>query len=581
MEDFDEFERKVDVFFKKSKLTTENRFLALWRVLTVYEDNMFMCLYVMREDLYKNKDITHFLRYREELDKYKYSLKHTLELIYEKCQLLCDIEYDKYLGKENYQTLSQTRQKANAYSDISRNVISTHRNLTNFSIKNKEVSFKSKTEQEPYASLQYISVVGYDQSVTEDCISGIDVLVFLIMEMKRDNKFDFIFHTILTNSKVSNERVQYDFNIYALNSIFSLHSDKLIDMPDEWVFPWGDINDFRLYYRALSSICIYHLYCLWINGCVRHLKGAGVEQRVLDIPEDQLVAIIKKMTNLSEDIILKTTQYLTYGFKTKNPDPALQPLFKSPLGYFLPIHLILSSNYERNALSLHLRVNRITFDKTSYLFEKRMTDSFVSEINSLFPFITNFHLPNKSGGEIDVAILDEGSKTILLCELKWTLTPADQNEILQRQDESLRKISQAENKLSSAKGNIKFILDRFNVECNDVTQWKIRSFVIIDGFAGVKAPLDSDVVLFPIKVFFKLLYSCVSLDEFYHFSKTYEWLPQEPHHYKKLTYTHNFAGMTIKIEAMEMLNVINYFEHYLPVSLVRYRTGTVLLAPTN
>ncbi|HDL8090368.1 TPA: hypothetical protein PXQ40_002703 [Yersinia enterocolitica] len=210
-----------------------------------------------------------------------------------------------------------------------------------------------------------------------------------------------------------------------------------------------------------------------------------------------------------------------------------------------------------------------------------MTDSFASEINSLFPFITNFHLPNKSGGEIDVAILDEGSKTILLCELKWTLTPADQNEILHRQDESLRKISQAENKLSAARDNIKFILDRFNIECNDITQWKIRSFVIIDGFAGVKAPLDSDVVLFPIKVFFKLLYSCVSLDEFYHFSKTYEWLPQEPHHYKKLTHTHNFAGMTIKIEAMEMLNVINYFEHYLPVSLVRYRTGAVLLAPTN
>src|SRR5205823_2037073 len=111
------------------------------------------------------------------------------------------------------------------------------------------------------------------------------------------------------------------------------------------------------------------------------LPGLGAGQICLGISVKSLVDDLSRISGLAKSVVEGIVEPSSLGIATKSPDPALQPFI--PVGMnqvAVPAIFILSSNWERNLLSLHARVSPKTFNSASSVFERRMIDKVQSHL---------------------------------------------------------------------------------------------------------------------------------------------------------------------------------------------------------
>jgi len=556
MKTIEDFECHFDNFFYKASLTTKNKHLALWRVLTVFEDVAFM---VYNQYLQSNDDARKYLeelKASDFMDKYKFFLKYALIRIEKECTDLSICEVDQLFNGKVYRQITKTFKRSELYRMICLHFIAIKSGAAEASINNKKISIKYKRNHEKHTFLQY---TGYLKLEDDDKgRHGLEVVTRLLT--KRDPQL-----TGKAESVCHMEGIKpcYDIEWDVIKKIYEEVSPSLIELPDDWEFPWSSLKDFRTFSRALSAINAYHIFMNFVATKKFNIRGGGVENRLLIIGEDKLTLIINNLTNLPEEIIKKIITALTYGSGVNNPDPALQPLIPYNENYILSPFSITTLNFERNALSLHIRTNKKDFDSKSSAFEKKMTENFISQIRGRFKLKSPFYLKKSKGGEIDVVLVEEQSKTIAICELKWMITPADPNEILNKIKESDHKIEQAINKATEAHKQIPYILERFDIKSSK-EGWKIYPFAIFDGFPGVESFEGKETVALPQNIFFMILNSCYSLGVFCDFITKGTWLPLEGIHYLNHVNTYTFGGLQFEIQRVEMLDLTDYMFSYIP-----------------
>lgn len=231
---------------------------------------------------------------------------------------------------------------------------------------------------------------------------------------------------------------------------FSALSAPFYSLPESWRFGDFSLSGFRKVNDALRAV-VY----VW----QRIVEHAGSEEFPYAaffpflILRTELIAAIKDVTMLPRREVVRLIELLTYGScGIDNPDPALQPLIElSPGTLILSTPLVIGTAAERNFTAL---LNRLTPERQVYVSLTRQKEELMRAriIRRLPPFLQSWHGHLRGQNhplEVDLALIDVASETILFLELKWFIDPAEPRELDERSEELEKGVAQCK-RLSDA-----------------------------------------------------------------------------------------------------------------------------------
>ena len=297
-------------------------------------------------------------------------------------------------------------------------------------------------------------------------------------------------------------------------------------LPDSWQFPWGSADDSVKFNNAITALAFYHIVSVYFGAGRFNLIGGGLNDVGLVLSPRELGRRICLISGLDKITCDRFIQGMTFGFKVNSPDPALQPFIPvSDEDIFVPCMLILTNNWPRNLLSLHARVGSRTFDAQSSIFETRMVAQILGK-SSAYKVI-----PNKEYSadgwkeEVDLLYIDEINKTVLLCELKWSIPPGDAREVQHRKAAMREKVSQICRKTGRFNSQICSILKQAHVDdCGDT--WSVLGLVITDGYVGVPSSDPNNFPIVPMLIFERLIGMGLTVGDIHSILCTPLWLPR-------------------------------------------------------
>jgi|GEM_PF-2725843 len=161
--------------------------------------------------------------------------------------------------------------------------------------------------------------------------------------------------------------------------------------------------------------------------------------RLLTWRKTNLVSFLADSSNLPTSTVQQIIALLIYQRDVSPPDIALQPflqvnddcLVASPW-------LLLSSNYERNWLSLLARTNKKEFDDCSEAFANAMSRELVSWLENA-GFMAKAGLRLRDGStDLDLIVWSPAERFLLTAELKVMIQTADVMEVLNRGESTAR-----------------------------------------------------------------------------------------------------------------------------------------------
>jgi hypothetical protein len=304
-------------------------------------------------------------------------------------------------------------------------------------------------------------------------------------------------------------------------------------LPDRWRFSWGTASDTTLLINALALRCIYHVVAVHFGAGVNELRGGGISNIVLVQSRDQLIDDLRQMTSLTEAKIRAFCQFLTWGFRTATPDPALQPLIPLGAGTFaIPCLHLLSSDQERNLLSLLARRHPEDFNSQSGLFEGDMVAGLLA-CSAPGDSVLRANIEAVVDGakeEIDLVILSEREGRMIVCELRWILGPGDPREVQNKKKVCLEKVAQLRRKVSHVSREPRRVAATILGREPATPEWSVEGVIVIEGFAGTRSP-NPRYPIIPARLFKLALNQALSLSSLAQWCEGLSWLPTEGHHF--------------------------------------------------
>lgn len=206
---------------------------------------------------------------------------------------------------------------------------------------------------------------------------------------------------------------------------------------------------------------------------------------------EPLGALLKSVSSAADvdiEVVKHLVTLLTFGERTRSPDPALQPLFVSHerQSTVIPLNLLSSSRIERNCLSLLARVDRSGFDASSDVFSKAMVSRIqaVVEKRGNWSSRSHVHVPqSRQLGDIDLLVLSAAEKCLLALELKWTLVPADMREIVIRTNTAKAAGEIQLQRLDAVRTNLAELLADCGLPNVSPEGWSIFGAVVFSSFS--------------------------------------------------------------------------------------------------
>ncbi|OYW91388.1 MAG: hypothetical protein B7Z23_08255, partial [Pseudomonadales bacterium 32-61-5] len=125
--------------------------------------------------------------------------------------------------------------------------------------------------------------------------------------------------------------------------------------------------------------------------------------------------------------------------------------------------------------------------------------------------------------QIDLVLIDDANKTILLAELRWVLSPGGINEIHDKQKEVLAKTSQAHRKLEACNRQLKDVLKRLACTGDGC---RLCAIVAVEGFAGLPSDRPKTIPIVPSSVLAAATHGFDDLNRLHAFFASPLWLPR-------------------------------------------------------
>ncbi len=303
-------------------------------------------------------------------------------------------------------------------------------------------------------------------------------------------------------------------------------------MPDAWRFTRSSLGEFRTVIVVLQVMAMIHYFARVTaarQGCV----GLGYNDCVLVMEKSELLNRLRRYTSLDVAIIEAVTRDLTYGeCGIRNPDPALQPLIRlTPEAIAICPALFMGINAERNFLVLANRLpnERGAYSRLSTEREGLLREWIIAQLKDLPLRFWAGKIPCRDDlPDLDLAIVNNLTRTVVVQELKAFLQPAEAREVLEKSQEIERGV-----------GQIRKIRDAFEANPETLTRalnigddYKLCFVVASETFVGTPNVQDYRIPVVHASHIVDRLKAGISLPAVCRWLESREYLPTEGVHYE-------------------------------------------------
>lgn len=512
-------ESALDANYHRIPLPHVNKTIATWYLLTVVEDSL-RCLFVLTKD--SQAPVVDF-----QLDRQKYSVRFALDRILRETTDASAVGLPAYAIPKTYTKTVELINAGIEFMAATQVCSAAHSNTLYLHEKEETIDIvvDERHHDPQYSALEVLGHMPPDL---------LDHSANLYGWSRRSEFRPPIVDAISQSTHVTVRKVEYEYQPHLAVALASNLTQPPFLIPDGWCFPWGGRHETTLLINALCVRCMYHWIAVHFGSAFHGLRGGGESSLLLVTTREKLSADIREMSSLDLTVVRSFIQYLTYGFNTETPDPALQPIISLGNGRVtIPCLLFLSSNYERNLLSLQARIESTAFNKMSELFEDSMVGELLQEISIRWP-LSMGNVTIRDGQqfeEIDLLMADWKSRTLLVGELRWMLQPGDPREVQNRKKVCLQKVEQLERKINWLRPRISAALKALDITAENVDEWKMEGVVVIETFGGTLSRKDS-LPIMTRQILVQGVSHCSSLRHFVSWAQSLRWLPQEGVHYR-------------------------------------------------
>lgn len=510
------FEAAVDAAFAKWPIPHPNGYVARWFLLTVAEDSQRL-LMVLPDKRLDEALVEHLL------DRYKFSLRSCLSRVRQECQDWTPMSLPQHAASAQYQKAQQFLFAGIDYSVASQICASAHEGSCSVAEADGEFTVAIAEDR---LDKRYGSLEAMRQSAGEHLVPHSALFWFWVTE---EQHRPAVLWQIMTSTALKRRRIVYEYDHELAYELAQVMRQASFLIPEEWTFSWGTSHETMLLLNSLSVRVLYHLIAVQFGAQKYQLKGGAEHDLCLVQSKDKWIEDIEVFSQIDVQKIEKFVHALTYGVGSKSPDQALQPLV--PLGATLlglgPLGW-LSSNVDRNLLSLQARLDSKALDRQSYLFERRMTAQLVDVFQQRWPHsVANLTLTlGAAKEELDLLVCEPNTKTVSVMELRWMLPPADPREVQARKTVCWEKVEQIKRKTLAVESSLKAAIHTaFGLDI-DAEGWTVQGMVVIEGYGGAKS-LDERIPVVPEWVLKAGAAASQSLSQLVRWARSLEWLPVE------------------------------------------------------
>ena len=529
------FEEAVDAAFAAWPLPHPNGYVARWFLLTVAEDSQRL-LMVLPEKRLDEALVEH------NLDRFKFSLRSCLARTRSECQDWTAMPMPQRAASTQYVRAQKLLFAGIDYSVASQICASAHEGSC--IVVKTDSGFRIDVDEDRLDK-RYGSLEAMRQSAGEHLVPHSTLFWFWMTE---EAHRPAILWSIMNSTALKRRRIVYSYNHEQAYELAQSMPQSPFLIPDEWTFSWGTRYETTLLLNSLSVRVLYHLIAVQLGAQKFGLRGGAEHDLCLVQSREKWVTDIEAFSQIELHKIQAFVDTLTYGSNTKSPDQALQPLVPmgsnllglGPLGW-------LSSNAERNLLSLQARLDSKAMDRQSHLFELRMTVTLLEVFVRKWRYsAANLKLTLQGvREEIDILVCEPDSKTVAVLELRWMLPPADPREVQSRKTVCWQKVEQAKRKTSAVASSLSAaMLSAFGLNIND-ENWTVQGVVVVEGFGGAKS-LDDAIPVVPEWVLRAGVDATPSLRRLVGWAQSLDWLPVEGREFQVLESEPRLQGVSYR-----------------------------------
>lgn len=332
-------------------------------------------------------------------------------------ELCMDISEDRYT-----ECVSLLNEYAYQYSVICSGYISFSRNRMRADIQDNRVDFSLIEETNTTAWSDILRES--KKSTLEDMIS-----IFNPVGLSQANQ------KLKSMTKIEDERLCYELDSDLINTFESVAEkqwEATKTLPDDWEFDLFTLDDYRRTWICIAAWSYIHFFAkLSIQDPLIRMKNG-----VIVLKKNQVIEAISSMNNLSNEVVERVIDYITYEPGKRNGDIMYQPIVNLGEMIMIAPFLFMGASPERNLLSVV--ASRTDFSHSNEV--NNLEDLMVKKIEQAYVLPEHVYSAKHKNLEgrlpdIDFALYDDTSNVVLLCELKWFAAADSTKEVYAREDD--------------------------------------------------------------------------------------------------------------------------------------------------
>lgn len=303
-------------------------------------------------------------------------------------------------------------------------------------------------------------------------------------------------------------------------------SEPYYQLPLTWSLGEFTIGDFRKVNDAVRAILFGWLFATDLSASYDPSYTRNLPFKIKRV---ELVNAVKDVTGVAKNVVRHITSLLTYSRGERlSSDPALQPLIALEGDELaLSSRLVLGGSPERNLIAL---INTRPWERALYDRLKDEKESLMrARLESRRP--SRYHswhgklVGRKDLPNVDYALFDQRTGTVLLAELKWFVAPDETREMADRSEEIQKGVKQCKRLMSAVREDgslLKHFPDVKDVSC----------LVVSANSIGMSYVHDDDVPVINEDHFLEELASASDLKEVAGWLRDREYLPKRGRDYR-------------------------------------------------
>ena len=295
--------------------------------------------------------------------------------------------------------------------------------------------------------------------------------------------------SIRNSLKITGEKFSCKLNrnlVRDMKRFLEPNIDSMFSLPSEWQFSSYSLGEFRKVFEAICAMA--HIW--WRAHSLAKALGCrdgGYASSIFMPSCDRLLNLVADNSGVSKTAVRRILEDLTYGNRgIKSPNLALQPLVKIHRDYYaIAPFLWIAWIPEDNLIALLNRIleEKKIYSKLSNEKEGRMREDIKAELGAKrFRFEESKRKPN-----IDLAIINDTEKAVLLLELKWFIAPASAYESHLKSKEISEGVSQIKKLRTEFSGKNELLLQKLSIDSSFTLEGAVVSQNWI-GYADVQSP---------------------------------------------------------------------------------------------